>query len=143
MVNLAMLAPGEPADSPRMVEEFGAAVITGLHYLVARHLESGAEPPAYARPIWKSYLDWLNSFPPEIRHQRLHASHYSFVDPEEARFISGDLIRATCLTGTPDQLVEQVNALEKQGLRQIMLYPPLNRQYRVIEDFAERVMARL
>jgi hypothetical protein len=25
----------------------------------------------------------------------------------------------------------------------IMLYPPLNRQYRVIEDFAERVMARL
>jgi 5,10-methylenetetrahydromethanopterin reductase len=143
MVNLAMLAPGEPADSPRMVEEFGAAVITGLHYLVARHLESGAEPPAYARPIWKSYLDWLNSFPPEIRHQRLHASHYGFVDPEEARFISGDLIRATCLTGTPDQLVEQVNALEKQGLRQIMLYPPLNRQYRVIEDFAERVMARL
>jgi hypothetical protein len=24
-----------------------------------------------------------------------------------------------------------------------MLYPPLNRQYRVIEDFADRVMARL
>jgi hypothetical protein len=24
-----------------------------------------------------------------------------------------------------------------------MLYPPLNRQYRVIEDFAERVMSRL
>jgi len=24
-----------------------------------------------------------------------------------------------------------------------MLYPPLNRQYRVIEDFAEKVMARL
>ena len=25
----------------------------------------------------------------------------------------------------------------------IMLYPPLNRQYRVIEDFADKVMARL
>jgi len=24
-----------------------------------------------------------------------------------------------------------------------MLYPPLNRQYRVIEDFADAVMARL
>jgi len=24
-----------------------------------------------------------------------------------------------------------------------MLYPPLNRQYRVIEEFAEKVMARL
>ena len=34
-------------------------------------------------------------------------------------------------------------SLERQGLRQIMLYPPLNRQYRVIEDFADRVLSRL
>ena len=78
-----------------------------------------------------------------MRHQRLHNSHYSFVDPEEARFITPDLIKATCLTGTPEELVEQLHMLEQQGLSQIMLYPPLNRQYRVIEDFAERVMSRL
>jgi hypothetical protein len=53
-------------------------------------------------------------------------SHYSFVDPEESRFLTPGLIE-----------------LERQGLSQIMLYPPLNRQYRVIEDFADRVMARL
>ena len=143
MVTLAMLRPGEAVDSDRMIAEYGAAVITGLHYLVARHLETGEDPPAYARPVWKAYLEWLNQSPPEIRHQRLHASHYSFVDPEEARFVTADLIRASCLAGTPEQLVEQVGALEAQGLRQIMLYPPLNRQYRVIEDFAEQVMARL
>jgi alkanesulfonate monooxygenase SsuD/methylene tetrahydromethanopterin reductase-like flavin-dependent oxidoreductase (luciferase family) len=73
----------------------------------------------------------------------LHNSRYSFVDPEEARFITPDLIKATCLTGTPEELVEQLHTLEQQGLHHIMLYPPLNRQYRVIEDFAERVMARL
>src|SRR5204862_1290596 len=84
MVNLVMLAPGERADSERMLAEQGAAVITGLHYLVARHLETGEDPPAYARPVWKAYMEWLNEAPPEIRHQRLHASHYSFVDPEEA-----------------------------------------------------------
>jgi hypothetical protein len=39
--------------------------------------------------------------------------------------------------------VEQVKELEREGLRQMMLYPPLNRQYRIIEDFAEQVMARL
>jgi alkanesulfonate monooxygenase SsuD/methylene tetrahydromethanopterin reductase-like flavin-dependent oxidoreductase (luciferase family) len=143
MVTLAMLHPREAADSERVVAECGAAVITGLHYLVARHLETGEDPPEYARPVWKAYTDWLAEAPPEIRHQRLHASHYSFLDPEEARFITADLIRATCLTGTPEELIEQVRALEGQGLRQIMLYPPLNRQYRVIEDFAERVMGRL
>jgi alkanesulfonate monooxygenase SsuD/methylene tetrahydromethanopterin reductase-like flavin-dependent oxidoreductase (luciferase family) len=143
MVNVALLHPGEPADSERVIAECGAAVITGLHYLVAHHLETGAEPPAYARPVWKRYLDWLNQAPPELRHQRLHGSHYSFVDPEEARFITPDLIEATCLTGAPERIVERLRELESQGLSQIMLYPPLNRQYRVIEDFADRVMARL
>lgn len=143
MMTLAMLRPGEAADSERIVAECGAAVITGLHYLVAQHLETGADPPEYARPVWKAYMDWLAETPAEIRHQRLHASHYSFVDRVEARFITADLIRATCLTGTPEELVERIGALEHQGLRQIMLYPPLNRQYRVIEDFADRVLARI
>jgi alkanesulfonate monooxygenase SsuD/methylene tetrahydromethanopterin reductase-like flavin-dependent oxidoreductase (luciferase family) len=78
-----------------------------------------------------------------VRHQRLHGSHYSFVDPEEARFLTPELIEATCLAGPPERVVERVRELERQGLSQIMLYPPLNRQYRVIEDFADRVMARL
>jgi alkanesulfonate monooxygenase SsuD/methylene tetrahydromethanopterin reductase-like flavin-dependent oxidoreductase (luciferase family) len=143
MVTLVLLHPGETLTSDRIIAETGAAVITGLHYLVARHLETGEEPPEYARPIWKGYMAWLNEALPELRHQRLHNSHYSFVDPEEARFIMPDLIKATCLTGTPEELVEQLHMLEQQGLSQIMLYPPLNRQYRVIEDFAERVMSRL
>jgi 5,10-methylenetetrahydromethanopterin reductase len=143
MVTLVLLHSGEALTSERIIAESGAAVITGLHYLVARHLETGEEPPEYARPIWKGYMAWLNEAPPEVRHQRLHNSHYSFVDPEEAQFITPDLIKATCLTGTPEELVEQVQSLAQQGLHHIMLYPPLNRQYRVIEDFAERVMARL
>ena len=143
MVTLAMRQPREAPDSARIIAECGAAVISGLHYLVARHLETGEDPPAYARSVWDSYMKWLNEAPPELRHQRLHGSHYSFVDPDEARFITPDLIKATCLTGEPDEIVEHVRALEQQGLRQIMLYPPLNRQYRVIEDFAEKVMTRL
>jgi alkanesulfonate monooxygenase SsuD/methylene tetrahydromethanopterin reductase-like flavin-dependent oxidoreductase (luciferase family) len=143
MVTLVLLQPGEVLTSERIIATCGAAVITGLHYLVARHLETGEDPPEYARPIWKGYMEWLNAAPPEVRHQRLHNSHYSFVDPAEAQFITPDLIKATCLTGTPAELVEQVHVLEQQGLHQIMLYPPLKRQYRVIEDFAEQVMARL
>ena len=143
MVTLVMREPGERLDSPRIVGECGAAVLSGLHYLVAEHLETGKEPPGYARGIWKAYLDWLNEAPPDVRHQRLHGSHYSFLDPDEARFLTPELIQGSCLAGTPEELTEQVRELERQGLRAIMLYPPLNRQYRVIEDFAERVMARL
>jgi hypothetical protein len=56
---------------------------------VARHLETGEDPPEYARPVWKSYLDWLSEAPPAVRHQRLHGSHYSFVDPDEAALRDG------------------------------------------------------
>ncbi|MGE3537578.1 MAG: LLM class flavin-dependent oxidoreductase [Candidatus Tectimicrobiota bacterium] len=143
MANIVVQQPGEALTSERIIAEVGAAVITGLHYLVARHLETGAEPPPYARPMWNDYMAWLNEAPPAVRHQRLHNSHYSFVDPEEARFITPELIQASCLTGAPEALIEQLRALEQQGLHHIMLYPPLNRQYRVIEDFAERVMWRL
>jgi alkanesulfonate monooxygenase SsuD/methylene tetrahydromethanopterin reductase-like flavin-dependent oxidoreductase (luciferase family) len=143
MVTLAMREPGETLASERIIAECGPAIISGLHYLVARHLETGEDPPEYARPIWKGYLDWLNQAPPAQRHQRLHGSHYSFLDPEEARFITPALVEAVCLAGRPEEIVERVRALEKQGLTQIMLYPPLNRQYRVIEDFATSVMARL
>ena len=143
MVNVVIPAPGESLVSDRIIAEYGAAVITGLHYLVARHLETGEDPPEYARPMWQGYMAWLNEAPPEVRHQRLHNSHYSFVDPEEAQFITPDLVKASCLTGSPAELVEQLQTLEQQGLSQIMLYPPLNRNYRVIEDFAAQVMARM
>jgi alkanesulfonate monooxygenase SsuD/methylene tetrahydromethanopterin reductase-like flavin-dependent oxidoreductase (luciferase family) len=142
MMNLVLPQPGESLTSARIIAECGAAVITGLHYLVARYLETGEDPPEYARPIWQGYMKWLNEASPEVRHQRLHNSHYSFVDPEEARFLTADLIRATCLTGSPEEVLARLHTLEQQGLNQIMLYPPLNRNYRVIEDFAEQVMWR-
>jgi alkanesulfonate monooxygenase SsuD/methylene tetrahydromethanopterin reductase-like flavin-dependent oxidoreductase (luciferase family) len=94
MVNVALLQPGEAANSERIIAECGTAVISGVHYPVAQHLETA----------------W-------------------------SRFLMPELIEATCLTGTPERVVERLKELERQGLNQIMLYPPLNRQYRVIEDF--------
>ena len=41
------------------------------------------------------------------------------------------------------RVVARLQKLEQQGLNQVRVYPPLNRQYRVIEDFAEKVMSRL
>jgi 5,10-methylenetetrahydromethanopterin reductase len=140
---LVLLQPGETLSSERVITECGASIITQLHALVASYLETGQEPPEYARSVWNGYLAWLNGFPAEVRHQRLHASHFSFLDPQEARFISPELIKANCLAGSPGEIVEQLRDLERQGLNQITLYPPLNRQYRIIEDFAEQVIARI
>ena len=63
MVTLAMRQPGEALASERIVAECGPAILSGLHYLVARHLETGEDPPEYARPIWKGYMAWLEEAP--------------------------------------------------------------------------------
>jgi alkanesulfonate monooxygenase SsuD/methylene tetrahydromethanopterin reductase-like flavin-dependent oxidoreductase (luciferase family) len=126
-----------------VIAEAGSAVMSGMHYHAARHYESGIEPPDYARGVWEDYIALLDGYPDDVRHRMLHESHYSKLDPEEARFLTPELIRGSCLIGTADELIERLHALEAQGLNQIMLYPPLNRMYRVIEDFAAQVMARL
>jgi 5,10-methylenetetrahydromethanopterin reductase len=143
MVNVAVLESGEAATSPRIVAQWGAAAITGLHYLVAQYLEFGTAPPAYALGVWEEYLAWLNEASPQVRHQRLHNSHYSFLDPDEARFVTPELLGASCVIGEPDSVVEQLRALEHKGLKQVMLYPPLSTQYRTIEDFAQTVMSKM
>ena len=42
-----------------------------------------------------------------------------------------------------DELVERIRDLEQQGLRQLMFLPSVVNQYRLVETFARKVMARL
>lgn len=79
----------------------------------------------------------------ETAHQKLHESHYSYLDPEEARFITPEMIRNFCIAGQPSEIVEQLQDLERQGLNAINFIAPLQQRYRLIEDFAENVMSRM
>ena len=102
--------------------------MTGMHYMAEQAREPGYEPPAYARGVWKDYMAFLDSYPSEIRHQKLHGSHYSHLDPDEAHFLTEELIRGSCIIGTPEELVEKLAQLEAEGLNQVMLYPPLQQK---------------
>jgi alkanesulfonate monooxygenase SsuD/methylene tetrahydromethanopterin reductase-like flavin-dependent oxidoreductase (luciferase family) len=143
MVTMLLLEPGESLTSDRVIANCGSAVMTGMHYLAEKIAQYGGDPPGYAEHMWKDYMEFLDAYGPEERHQKLHGSHYSHLDPAEARFLTPELIKASCIIGEPEDLIDQIHALEAEGLNQLMLYPPLNRNYRVIEDFAEQVMARL
>ena len=63
---------------------------------------------------------------------------------KEARFVTPELIKTTCLVGTPEErTMAQIHRLEEAGLHQIMILPSLETQYRVIEDFARKIMEKL
>ncbi len=117
--------------------------MANVHFLVDLARETGGDPPDYVKPIWNDYLAFHAERDARNRHQQPHQSHYSYLDPEEARFVAPEIIRAFCLAGRPEEIVERPRELEGQGLDAINFIPPLARQYRMVEDFADRVMSRI
>jgi alkanesulfonate monooxygenase SsuD/methylene tetrahydromethanopterin reductase-like flavin-dependent oxidoreductase (luciferase family) len=143
LTTAVLLQPGESLRSERVLRECGAFVISSLHYLYDKVRQFGGDPPRHVRSIWKEYSAMVEATPPSHRHLRIHAGHCTYLLPEEAQFVTPELIKATCLAGTVEEIIEQVRQFERAGLHQIMLLPSLATQYQVIEDFARLVMARL
>ncbi|MEL0113726.1 MAG: LLM class flavin-dependent oxidoreductase [Rickettsiales bacterium] len=143
LVNLLMLEPGETLESERAIAEVGSGIMVNVHYLVERWKETGEDPPDYVKPIWKQYLAFLAERDASRQHQEMHKSHYSYLDPEEARFITPEMIRTFSIAGQPEEIAEQLQELGREGLDGINFIPTLDQQYRLIEDFARKVIARM
>ena len=139
LVNLLLLEPGETLDSERVIREIGSGIMVNFHYLVERWKETGEDPPDYVRPIWNDYIRFLE----ERDGARQHQSHYSYLGPEEARFITPEIIQTFSLAGQPDEIVERLKALEREGLDGMNFIPTIEQQYRLIEDFARKVIAKM
>lgn len=138
-----IVEPGEDLTSDRVLREVGPFAISSVHYIYDKLKENGGEPPAHMRGFWKEYCALVEQTPARVRHLRVHAGHCTYLLPEEAKFVTPDLIRTTCLAGTADEVLEQVRGLAEAGLHQLMFLPSLESRYRSIQDFSTKVMARL
>jgi hypothetical protein len=63
--------------------------------------------------------------------------------PGEERLITPELIRATHMVGTAEELVEQLRELARQGLDELGFQNCTRLKYRFTEEFARKVMAKL
>ncbi|MBI4082934.1 MAG: LLM class flavin-dependent oxidoreductase [Candidatus Lambdaproteobacteria bacterium] len=143
LVNLMLLEPGETLASPRVVEACGSAIMANVHYLVDWMRETGKAPPPFVLPIWDDYQRFLDGMPAGRRHQLLHESHNSYLRPEEARFVTPEMIRLNCIVGEAAEVIAQLKALERDGLNQITITPPLAGNREVIARFAAQVMRNM
>jgi alkanesulfonate monooxygenase SsuD/methylene tetrahydromethanopterin reductase-like flavin-dependent oxidoreductase (luciferase family) len=143
LVNLLMLEPGDRLTDAHVINQCGSSIMVNVHFAVEQVKETGCEPPDYVKPIWDEYMAFHTARAAERGNQELHLSHYSFLDPAEARFVTPDMIRRFCIAGQPEEIVEQLRDLEKQGLNGINFIAPQELRYRVLEDFARKVMATM
>ena len=80
--------------------------------------------------------------PKEKRYLQLHNGHCTFLMPEERRFVNEQTIRASIMVGTPEELIGRIRDVEKAGLKEIALLPPMASARAVFKDFAEQVIRR-
>jgi 5,10-methylenetetrahydromethanopterin reductase len=143
LTNIALLQPGEAVDSDRIKATLGPNVMASVYYFYDEVHERGIDPPPFLSRIWPRYCALVEQTPPEHRHFRTHEFHYTGLHPGEAELIDAQLIRDTCLVGTADELVERIRALEQEGLRELIFATGTAAKWRLAEDFARQVMARL
>ncbi len=140
LTTIVVLDEGEEADSDRVKAECGAMAMAAIHYSYEQVRNFGRQPGGVLRYVWDDYVKMIESYPAERRHQRIHAGHNCYVIPEEERFLTKEVLLASAMIGTRDQLIDQLQALEQAGLNQVMVLPNFDTRFASIERLAKDVM---
>ncbi len=145
LTTACLLRPGEGYDSARVKAEAGPWVTLALHALYERVQNPAAAPPAI-RPLLSEYAAFVDR-----RRQRagdryyleLHEGHGLYLRPEEAHFVTPELVRATTMTAPPEELLERLRALAAAGVKQVAFIPPLGKFDSFVREFSEKIIARV
>jgi alkanesulfonate monooxygenase SsuD/methylene tetrahydromethanopterin reductase-like flavin-dependent oxidoreductase (luciferase family) len=120
-----VLHDGEPADSERAMAQAGPRAAVMLHRAADEAL-SGLKPgtsmPSQASAELAGYVALARTFEPaDARYLQNHRGHLLFVKPEERRFVTADLIRATSFTATEAEITQRIDALRGAGYTQFTI----------------------
>ena len=140
---IVVLEPGEPVDSPRVKAECGAMAMAAIHFGYEQVRNFGRKPGGALAYVWEDYRAMIESYPEERRHQRIHAGHNCWVIPEEERFLTPDVLRASSLIGTRDEIIDQLGHLSEAGLHQVMVLPNFDTRYQSVERLARDVIGNV
>jgi len=140
LTTVVVLDPSEAPDSPRVKAECGAMAMAAVHFSYDQFRNFGRPPPAFLHGIWDDYRALVEAYPAERRHQRIHGGHNCWVLPEEERFLTAEVLRATALIGTRDELIERLRPLADAGLDQVMILPNFDTRFDVLERVAKDVI---
>jgi 5,10-methylenetetrahydromethanopterin reductase len=136
-----VLKPGESATSSRVIQRVGPYSIISYHVLWE---QSAIISPDEAPPQWQRYRDEYVAkmkTPEDRRYLEVHTGHLIYLKPGEENYLDEELIRATTLTGTGEEIIQRLHAMEDAGLTQISLQV-VNNGRELIEEFSREVIAK-
>ena len=137
-----VLADGEPYDSPRAMAQAGPRAAVMLRRAADEAisgLPNSSPMPASVADAVAGYVELAKKFEPaDAKYLMNHRGHLVFVKPEEARYVTGELIRLSSFTATEAVIKDRIGALRDAGYTQftVQLVPG---QEHAIDDWA-RIM---
>ena len=143
LTTMVVLDAGEAVDSDRVKAECGAMAMAAVHFSYDQYRNFGRQPPGFMNGIWQDYRRMIESYPEERRHQRIHGGHNCWVLPEEERFLTAELLQATAMIGSRDELLERLHGLAEAGLDQVMILPNFDTRFDVLERVARDVVGNV
>jgi alkanesulfonate monooxygenase SsuD/methylene tetrahydromethanopterin reductase-like flavin-dependent oxidoreductase (luciferase family) len=121
----AVLEPGEAFDSDRVLAQAGPRAAMLLHRAADQAL--GGFPPMATLPpqladTIAAYVETARQFRPQGAHYlENHRGHLMFVKPEERRFVTPDLIRATTISGSESEIRAAIAGFAAAGYSEVAL----------------------
>jgi 5,10-methylenetetrahydromethanopterin reductase len=120
-----VLQDGEPADSERAMAQAGPRAAVMLHRAADEALSGlapGTAMPSKAHAELEGYVALARTFEPaDAPYLQNHRGHLMVVKPEERRFVTADLIRATSFTSTEAEIKRRIDALRGAGYTQFTI----------------------
>ena len=134
----AVLTGDKEVDDARLLAQGGPSTAVAMHNLSDEGGPMGGRAPAGPlAELHKAYmLEHAKYKPADAKYLNNHRGHLMFVRPEEAPLYSPELIRASTMSGTHDELVENMRTLKDAGYQQ-MVIQLVHGQEEAIEDWAE------
>jgi 5,10-methylenetetrahydromethanopterin reductase len=138
-----VLQPGESITSQRVINRVGPFAVVALHAL----WEQSAVANNLAGPLQTLYERYNTEYvatlktPPDRRYLEVHEGHLIYLKPGEERYVDESLIRGFSLTGTGEEIIARLKALEAVGLKQIAIQV-VNNGREMIEEFSREVIAK-
>jgi alkanesulfonate monooxygenase SsuD/methylene tetrahydromethanopterin reductase-like flavin-dependent oxidoreductase (luciferase family) len=144
LTTACLLHSGERYDSPRVKAQAGPWTTLALHALYEK-VQNPAAAPEAIRPLFAEYsvfIDQQRRLLGDRYYLQLHDGHGLYLRPEEAHFITPEVIRATTMTATPEELIERLHALEAAGVKQVAFLPTLETFTEFVQEFSRKVIAK-
>jgi alkanesulfonate monooxygenase SsuD/methylene tetrahydromethanopterin reductase-like flavin-dependent oxidoreductase (luciferase family) len=142
---IGLLEPGESAASPRALERVGPAAMLAYHsYACHPEIAEYLPPPIRDRlEIYERDVLARLGVPRDRIYQEVNAGHLARLIDGEAAALTDEIVRMTTLTGTAQEIAEQLRALEAEGLRNVSFWTPPHLTREIVLEVAEQLMPLL